>query len=320
MRTIARAGLIVLYVAAAPHAVGADDDAGDAAVSALELAKRVEQRFAQYDNLEFTYRVTTESSPSPEAQETRQPAAVGEQKSIDVYRIYRPDQAEGRETARPMRCWIRRITFRDWEPILDRFAAFDGATTRHYQRRYYFGGDDVGRIVPGEDWTAFHENVFEQFLLLRVNGICAATDANDEFGLFNIDSYKVAETNVTDGRRVYRLHAKGVEGGPAFDDVVYNVEVTDDQGPVVTLWEAKDTRLDRWLSLYKVDEIKQFGGVPYPASGSFRQQAIGELPNHHYEFEVLSVKRIPANTIENWRPEFPLGTRVKDATNTDSDQ
>jgi hypothetical protein len=135
---------------------------------------------------------------------------------------------------------------------------------------------------------------------------------NDEFQTFDFDRYKIVESKQTLGRTTFVLKAQGNDGNLAFDDIAYYVEVIGAPEFMVVRWQADDIKQNRPLSLFEVTEMKMFESIPYPAAGNYRQWAIRELPNHTYEFEVASVKRLPEGAEKNWLPKWPRGTIVRD--------
>lgn len=278
----------------------------ETSVTVSALAEDVEQRFDKYDNLEFVYRVTAEATASPDATGTSPITTGGVLETTDVFRILSTSNQEG-STGRSRRCWIR-STIDDATETVDRFVAFDGSSTAQFWRRCH--GVPTGQVVPWEIWDSCNENVFEQFLFLQPNGICRTMDVNGEMLSFNLNRYEVVQTKIVDSRQVFVLKAQGIKGNPAFDHIAYTVEVTGPRESMVIRWEAEDTKNNRPLVFFEVEEIKTFDSLPYPATGSFRQWAVGELPNHTYQFQVLSVDRLPETASENWVPTWPSGAIV----------
>ncbi|HEY3395028.1 MAG TPA: hypothetical protein VGK58_20155 [Lacipirellulaceae bacterium] len=279
-------------------------------IAVADLAASIERRFEIYDRLEFEYHVLTHATPSPEATPGTTSTILTDDllDTVDELKILAPAKAPDDGKRRPLTSWIRRITDDNGTEVVDRFVAFDGTNSSDFRRR----GRRPALFVPWEIWDDCNENVFEQFLFLRINGIPKCIDVTGEFQTFNLDRYQIVETKQVLGRTAFVLKAQGSNGNPAFDDIAYTVEVIGEPEFMVVRWQADDTKLNRPLLLFEVKEIKTIESIPYPAAGRYQQWAIGELPNHTYEFEVTYVKRLPDDAEQNWLPKWPRGTIVRD--------
>jgi hypothetical protein len=197
----------------------------------------------------------------------------------------------------------------DGTEYVDLFIAFDGTNSAVFRRER---PRSIGQLLPWELWDDCNENLFEHFLFLRINGIPKCIDVNDEFQNLNLERYEIVETKLILGRKAFVLKAQGNNGNPAFDNIAYTVEVIGKPEFMVVRWQADDIKQNRPISLFEVTEIKTFESIPYTAAGQYQQWAIGELPNHTYEFEVTAVKRLSNDADKNWLPKWPRGTIVRD--------
>jgi hypothetical protein len=295
-------------------AISEEPQASDQSVTVADLAGSIERRFDQYDGLEFEYHVLTQATPSPEATPGLTSPLITDDvlDTTDAFKILGPANLAHSAKRRPWTSWVRHMSDDEGKEFVHRFIAFDGtnsAVFRHERPR------SSGQLLPWELWDDCNENVFEQVLFLRINGIPKCIDVNDEFQNHNLDRYKIVEANQTLGRTAFVLKAQGNDGNQAFDDIAYTVEVIGEPEFMVVRWQADDIKQNRPLSLFELTDIKTFESIPYAAAGRYRQWARRELPNHTYEFEVTSVKRLPEGAERNWLPKWPKGTIVRDEVN-----
>jgi hypothetical protein len=282
--------------------------------SVADLAASIEWRFDDYNGLEFEYHVLTHATPSPEATPGFSSPLItdGVLDTTDVFKIVGPANLPDGVKRRPRTSWIRRMSDDKGKEFVHRFVAFDGtnsAVFRHERPR------PSAQLLPWELWDDCNENVFEQFLFLRINGIPQCIDVNDELQNLNLERYEIVEIKQTLGRKAFVLKAQGINGNPAFDDIAYTVEVLGEPEFMIVRWQADDMKQGRPISLFEVTEVKTFESILYPAAGRYRQWAIQESPNHTYEFEVTSVKRLPDDADTNWLPKWPPGSIVHDEVN-----
>jgi hypothetical protein len=292
-------------------AISNQPEASGKSITVADLASSIERRFDDYDGLEFEYHVLTHATPSPEATPGFSSPLITDDvlDTKDVFKILGPANLADGAKRRPRNSWVRHMIDDEAKKFVYRFIAFDGTSSavfRHERPR------SSGQLLPWELWDDCNENVFEQFLFLRINGIPKCIDLNDEFQNINLDRYKIVETKQTLGRTAAVLKAQGINGNAAFDDIVYTVEVIGEPEFMVVRWQADDIKQNRSISLFEVTDIKTFESIPYPAAGRFQQWAVREQPNHTYEFEVTSVKRLPDDAEKNWLPKWPRGTIIRD--------
>jgi hypothetical protein len=318
MRKIAKFGLASFCLAASlityRAAIAQQPQASDKSINVADLASSIERNFDHYDRLEFDYHVLTHATPSPEATPGFSSPLItdGVLDTTDVFKILAAANAPDGGKPRPRTSWIRRMSDEEGKEFVHRFVAFDGtnsAVYRHERLR------PSAQLLPWELWDDCNENVFEQFLFLRINGVPKCIDVNDEFQNLNLERYEIVETKQTLGRKAFVLKARGINGNPAFDDIAYTVEVIGEPEFMVIRFQADDTKQNRPILLFEVTEIKTFESITYPAAGRYRQWAIRELPNHTYEFEVTRVKRLPDDAEKNWLPQWPKGAIVRDEVN-----
>ncbi|MDC0936015.1 hypothetical protein OAS39_06990 [Pirellulales bacterium] len=283
-----------------------------ATADVFELAKQVEEGWLRYNYLEFQFEVSTTILPHVDAiNQANPPIAV---KATDTFRASWQENPQSKERQLRRTYWVRRIVGRDGQPAVQRFVAFDGTKTRtfHLARpsEPWELGSPVGNETAGNDWTFSADNIFEQFLFLRVNGTSGASHSDGGFSKLNLNRYKTVSAKKRNGSQIRVLTANGMNGNSAFDDFEYTAEVAAAPVSMVLRWEARNAKKD-WHTSFEVFEIKTVDSIPYPATGRYLQVSGGQTPDELYEFKVSSVNKLADFDKENWLPEWPTGTLVR---------
>jgi hypothetical protein len=273
----------------------------------VELSKGIRKRHEKYQDLMFSYNVTANVKPSPDA--TGRPQhdwlTNGPLTTSNVLKIMSPSKEK---SDRPWRLWIRSIANGQGQRLVDRFAAFDQDKTVCFIRN----GDPLkknrGFIQIGENTQWWGRNTFDYFLFMRINGISDSEDPQGEARNFRLERFSVVGLEQVDGRTVYSLHQSWPDFG-----MEYFVRVSDEPEHMLLRWEARELEdQKRTVALYETTSTKQFQGVAYPASGRHRHIACGELPDVTYEFKVTSVGHLVEDDRKQWIPEWPPYTIVRD--------
>ena len=276
-------------------------------VSIPEIEAALERRVSKYHNMRFTYSTKEHLKPGDVGQLDAFAAEVptSPQEWRNELSIMSPKQAG---VSRPWKLWKRFKKATDGQWVLDRAISFDGTKSLSYVRseRIGEGNWNSGRIVGFEEPQIFHADVFEHFLSLGLGGPSVKfmfdSDIRTDFG------FQVAEARQLEAATLYRLSGKLADFGTSYD-----VELRAKSGYLVTRWKA-DVK-EKPGQLYEVKKVSSFNGVPYPASGFYRQWPHGRLNDHTYEFSVDSVEELTEDARVGWELAWPPGTIVENQIN-----
>lgn len=285
--------------------------------TAAEIADGVEKHIEDYRNLKFEYTVEAKFWPAPELQLGPDGKPLPSEKpkgeikivnSKDIFKILDPNQ---KDISKPWRFWQRSAEDDNGQWAIDRFIAFDGEQSAGFERRDHRAFNH-GSIVPFEETHEYDPNVFDRILCTNLNGIQKYHDPNWELSAKVDKHWKVVGSREFEGRKVYVL-----QGGLPMSGLEFEVHVTAPPDFIIIRREQRLTNSpdDEPLLLMEVTKIGEFESLVYPASGRYVRRAIGYAPRVDYEFEVTSVETLTDAAREDWRPEWPLETAVRDQVN-----
>jgi hypothetical protein len=268
------------------------------APSIEEIKAGIRQRRDHYRNLEFAYDVRYQIRPSREA--TFGSASETTHWTRDTKDVLRILDSNVPGSSRVLRSWERYSeSFRG--RALDRMVGFDGLHFREFKRRPRW---NEARIAPWEAPYLHNNNLFDQFLFLRLTGIPQYWDPDEKTLAQFAAPWEITGLATQNGVRLYVL------GVTAPNGTQITAYVSGPPDFVVYRWVASDNkRVYRW---FEVSETREFEGLIYPAAGKHRMYACGELPDHSYEFKVTSVRRLTDAARADWFPKWPPDTVIAD--------
>lgn len=278
----------------------------------VDLAAGIEKHHTSYYGLQFEYRAVIDVKPPSDPNSKYTPAGVtnGKLHTLNTFAILAPTKPGGR----PWRSWVRKVKDANGSWVLDRGVSFDGTKSHTFRKRssrkLYDGVAYDGQILPWEDGMSISADRFDEMLFTMLNGVGASQPVTDELRLLNLNSFHVKSKSSSTGQEIITLLG---QRDPKGFGMKYRTKMTGQPDCMLLEWEAKYTKEnDRILNSYKIEEVKRFRNISYPARGHYHQASIGGTTEQTYEFEVISVQAIDSEKRKHWMLPWPPGTAGRD--------
>lgn len=267
------------------------------------VSAAVSEHVQEYSNLEFEYKVYGERGKPGTSEVVRR---VNTKETLRLWR------SSDLGDTRTRRVWIIREKAAAKQSTetadgfrLSSFASFDGSQTRLFRAakgdRFWNEAD----VVSYDDTSYFEKNLFDCFLHLSTNGL-------PELSASPATPFRWTVTGRSKALGESALLIEGV-----FDKSPYDIKVvvTEPPSSMVISSRAIEKSTGKDVHQYLVESIGDFEGIRYPSKGKFVQPATNLVGYRSFDFSVKSVKRFDPALAEEFIPEFPPGTSVRDQIN-----
>ena len=270
-----------------------------------ELEKEIVAHIQAYDGLEFSIQSSYRFVPSKDnmAEKFDLP------KCRETIRLHVPEK---NALHKSWKSWVQEVQETpDDEWLVSRFQATDFAKTHKFvkapPRRMWSNGS----ITPWNKWSEDEGRTFFTFLGMSTVYLSLLDhNVSDDFKsqVWERLQLQFVKEGECDGVKTFIFQREDTEFGHKLEvhflskgGFVVHVEAT------LTKEELKEHSV-----VYHVDKWGIFEGIHYPKSGYCRGQAMGQMGQTDYKFEVTAVKRYDKELLKNWFPEWLPATSVRD--------
>jgi len=277
------------------------------------IIEAFKHRLDHYHGLEFEYTVTFDIETTLDAE----PNEIPPEDAIHFLRIAKPID----EGSLQYRILWKRTVPNPGEPVLkgvrvvDRWIGFDGRETRRFDQTFLTQPnpkkESLAIIRPRNEhgWYPGSQDCFFWFIsadFFNLPSYARPYDPDIALNWFNTKP-KGAET-------IAGVQATAYEFSPT-DQAPVNLSrttwVTATPTPMVLRTEVGEfDQLGDEGGKSLVTKVDEYDGVQFPAAGR-SVSAMGSIM-HIASFQVRSVRRRSESELNNWFPEWPPGTNVKD--------
>ena len=268
-----------------------------------DLELRVRERLRSYDGMEFTITSSFYQEDLNEDVKIRDETILLNN-IRETVRLHFPEKGP------PWKYWGQEIQDRfDEQWIVNLFKVTNVVETRNFFHKPEIKGQwNEASIIPWHEWYERDGRSFFTVLGFSIIGL----------SLFDADNMSVEfVSNEMSGGLMQFVREYTFEGHKAFVFAGGNAAASAEfhivypQG-IVVHYEVNWLEVGRKRVVH-VDKIAVSGGVWYPQKGSFYQDAhtFSEY-KCDYKFEVTGVRRFEPELLQNWFPEWPSGTSIRD--------
>ncbi|MDO5554279.1 MAG: hypothetical protein Q4G68_11005 [Planctomycetia bacterium] len=166
-----------------------------------------------------------------------------------------------------------------------------------------------GSLIPWYVWDDHQDCIFMNFLGLDTIGVSLlkfdVTDRLHEQIVARI-KYEFKRQGSLDGYKTYIYAGRDETFG-----VEDELHVIAEPKFMVVYYSSKGIR-ENFTFEYKVETIKAFDNVLYPAKGVFKQNGIKNSQDIEYSYEVTAMSHFNENVLSAWFPEWPPSTIIGD--------
>jgi len=278
----------------------------------LRLVEKFNHRLRDYHGLEFEYAVSFRAAGDRHGEQVENKGS-----SINRVRFANPID-EGSLQYRVL--WEKTVE-NPGEPLFDGdrirslWIGFDGRETRRFRQTFLTEPkaktQSSGLIRPGQSLS-----------LIRISEDCFLSFISND--IYHSMTY-MRNFDPSDLLGRFQVSVGGSQKYLGEDCLVAKFDPLPELGNAVSstsLLATENTRMvlrseggtygkpSDWGSLEEVTRIDEHEGIKFPAQGRYVESLSSSMLEG--EFDVLGVRRLSEDEIENWFPEWPPGTSVMD--------
>lgn len=283
-----------------------------------DLSKGVDERWAAYSDVKFIYEVRHRNRQSQTAKYPIRPEIDTHGQFVASRNTLKlKGHAEWQAMSSLQATWVqqRRNSFgRDY---LQAFYANDDKVAYSFHRfnPHMRGAGNMHQasIAPLSHGSSPREDLFPNFLFLRLNGITAwdlfpARRCDEEVWNHRLADFQVASQFRVDGQEVYRLK---YSSDPKDE---FRIEVDMNGAPDFIIHRLEFFHQNESAELYQISDVSRVAGIAFPSQGHFHRRAIGQIHELDYEFKVTYAGQLTTEDADDWIPAWPPNTFVQDTS------